>query len=307
MNRKLHVILLLITTLIWGSTFVAQRIGAEYVGPWTYLACRSWIAVVFLTPVIHVFDRLNEARGRDTRRPETAQDRRLLIVGGICCGASLCLASAAQQIGIASTTASKAGFITALYVIFVPVLSIFMKKRPPAKIWLCVGIALAGMYLLCMKTESFRLERGDAWELACAFLFAVEIMFVDYFSPRVNGIRLSRLQFLVFALMSTAMMLLREQPDLTNLRTALPSILYAGVFSSGIAYTLQIIGQEGVNPSAASLIMSLESVFSALTAWLVLRERMSGRELLGASVMFIATVLAQLSPKALKRKAGSST
>ncbi|MCR5089888.1 MAG: DMT family transporter [Oscillospiraceae bacterium] len=302
MNRKLHILLLFITTLIWGSTFVAQRIGADYVGPWTYLAGRSWIAVVFLTPLIHIFDRINEARGLDTRRPATPRDRRILLIGGICCGASLCLASAAQQIGIASTTASKAGFITALYVIFVPVFSVFLKKRPPVKIWFCTGIALVGMYLLCMKAESFRLESGDAWELTCAFLFAVEIMFVDYFSPQVNGIRLSRLQFLVFALMSTVMMLFSEQPDLADLRSALPSILYAGVFSSGIAYTLQIIGQEGVNPSLASLIMSLESVFSAMTAWLVLRERMSARELLGAVVMFVAIILAQLSPSSLRRK-----
>ena len=209
----------------------------------------------------------------------------------------LCLASVAQQIGIAYTTASKAGFITALYVIIVPVLSIFLKNRPSLKIWGCVVLALIGMYLLCMKPGSFRLEIGDAWVSLCALLFALQIMILSHFSPLVDGVRLSRLQFLVVAVISTLLMFLTESPTPETLKLALPAILYAGIFSSGIAYTLQILGQENVNPTLASMIMSLESVFSALTGWLILGEQMSGRELFGSLLMFAAIVLAQIEPK----------
>ena len=271
--------------------------------PFTYLAWRSWAAVLFLAPLVRVMDHFSDRRGIDNRRPKTVSDRRLLIVGGCLSGFMLWAACAAQQIGIAHTTASKAGFITALYVVIVPLLSIFIRKRPSVQIWACVALALIGLYLLCMKTASFRLEYGDAWELACAFFFAVEILLVSYYCSRVDPVRLSFVQFLVVAILSTILMFLIEHPTVDGLRLALPSILYAGIFSSGIAFTLQIIGQVGVNATVASLVMSLESVFSALSGWLILHERMSPRELSGAALMFLAVALSQIELPSRRRQA----
>ena len=303
MNKKLHIFFLFLTALIWGTAFVAQRMGSEYVEPFTYLAWRSWAAVLFLAPLVRVMDHFSDRRGIDNRRPKTVSDRRLLIVGGCLSGFMLWAACAAQQIGIAHTTASKAGFITALYVVIVPLLSIFIRKRPSVQIWACVALALIGLYLLCMKTASFRLEYGDAWELACAFFFAVEILLVSYYCSRVDPVRLSFVQFLVVAILSTILMFLIEHPTVDGLRLALPSILYAGIFSSGIAFTLQIIGQVGVNATVASLVMSLESVFSALSGWLILHERMSPRELSGAVLMFLAIALSQIELPSRRRQA----
>ena len=303
MNKKLHIFFLFLTALIWGTAFVAQRMGSEYVEPFTYLAWRSWAAVLFLAPLVRVMDHFSDRRGIDNRRPKTVSDRRLLIVGGCLSGFMLWAACAAQQIGIAHTTASKAGFITALYVVIVPLLSIFIRKRPSVQIWACVALALIGLYLLCMKTASFRLEYGDAWERACSFFFAVEILLVSYYCSRVDPVRLSFVQFLVVAILSTILMFLIEHPTVDGLRLALPSILYAGIFSSGIAFTLQIIGQVGVNATVASLVMSLESVFSALSGWLILHERMSPRELSGAVLMFLAIALSQIELPSRRRQA----
>ena len=300
MNKRSHIFMLLFASVLWGTTFVAQRIGAELVGPYTYLAGRSWIAVVFLTPVVHAFDRFRARRGMEDRRPRSADDRKRLLLAGIAAGVALCAASAAQQIGVAYTTASKAGFITALYVVLVPILSIVLGKRPSAHIWACVALSLAGLYLLCVTGE-LRLQYGDAYELLSALLFAVEILLVYYFSPRLDGVRLSRMMFLVVAVLSTALMFALETPTWASVRAALPAIAYAGILSSGIAYTLQILGQEDVNPTVASLVMSLESVFSALSGWLVLGERLTPRELLGAGLMFAAIVLAQIEVKPRKR------
>ena len=297
MNKRSHILFLFLCSFLWGTTFVAQRMGADHVGAFTYLAGRSWIAVVFLTPVIHFMDRFFERRGIDNRRPRTGKDRKTLVVAGCLCGIMLFAASAAQQIGIGTTSASKAGFITALYVVLVPMLSIFLKKRPTPQIWLCVLLALTGLYLLCMKVGSFTLETGDAWVLACAFLFSIQILLLDHYSPLLDAVRLSRMQFLVVAVLSTILMFLAEHPTLGAFRLALPAILYAGIFSSGIAYTLQIVGQDGVNPTVASLVMSLESVFSALAGAVILHERMTGRELSGAGLMFLAILLAQIEFK----------
>ena len=283
-NNKFHIFLLFLCSFLWGTTFVAQSIGAEHVGAFTYLAGRSWVAVAFLTPVVHVMDRFFDRRGIDNRRPRNASQRKYLITAGCISGVLLCAASAAQQIGVAYTTASKAGFITALYVVIVPLLSIFLNRRPTRQIWFCVLLALVGMY---------------PWELACAFLFAVEILVLFHYSSRVDAVRLSRMQFLVVAILSTVLMFLLEEPTAEAVRLALPAILYAGIFSSGIAYTLQIFGQEDVNPTLASLVMSLESVFSALTGWLILGERLTPRELAGCALMFMAIILAQLDLRPL--------
>ena len=277
-GELLHTLALLVCAAIWGSAFVAQSVGAEYVGAFTFLAVRNWIAVVFLIPVIYVRDTILRKRGRPSVRPANRTQRRCLLTGGAACGFFLCAASAFQQVGIRYTTTAKAGFITALYVVIVPILSVFFGKSVKSRIWMCVALAVLGLYLLCMRGE-LSLSFGDGVVLVCAFLFACQIMTVDYFAPQVDTVRLSQTQFLVTALLSTVCMLLFEDLSTDSLIRALPSIAYAGVMSSGVAYTLQIIGQQNLNPAIASITMSLESVFAALA---------------GCVLMFAAIILAQL-------------
>ena len=292
-GELLHTLALLVCAAIWGSAFVAQSVGAEYVGAFTFLAVRNWIAVAFLIPVIFVRDTILKKRGRPSVRPANRTQRRFLLMGGAACGFFLCAASAFQQVGIRYTTTAKAGFITALYVVIVPILSVFFGKSVKSRIWMCVALAVLGLYLLCMRGE-LSLSFGDGVVLVCAFLFACQIMTVDYFAPQVDTVRLSQTQFLVTALLSTVCMLLFEDLSTDSLIRALPSIAYAGVMSSGVAYTLQIIGQQNLNPAIASITMSLESVFAALAGWIVLGQSMSFRELAGCVLMFAAIILAQL-------------
>ena len=292
-GELLHTLALLVCAAIWGSAFVAQSVGAEYVGAFTFLAVRNWIAVVFLIPVIFVRDTILKKRGRPSVRPANRTQRRFLLTGGAACGFFLCAASAFQQVGIRYTTTAKAGFITALYVVIVPILSVFFGKSVKSRIWMCVALAVLGLYLLCMRGE-LSLSFGDGVVLVCAFLFACQIMTVDYFAPQVDTVRLSQTQFLVTALLSTVCMFFFEDLSTDSLIKALPSIAYAGVMSSGVAYTLQIIGQQNLNPAIASITMSLESVFAALAGWIVLGQSMSFRELAGCVLMFAAIILAQL-------------
>ncbi len=292
-GELLHTLALLVCAAIWGSAFVAQSVGAEYVGAFTFLAVRNWIAVVFLIPVIYVRDTILRKRGRPSVRPANRTQRRCLLTGGAACGFFLCAASAFQQVGIRYTTTAKAGFITALYVVIVPILSVFFGKSVKSRIWMCVALAVLGLYLLCMRGE-LSLSFGDGVVLVCAFLFACQIMTVDYFAPQVDTVRLSQTQFLVTALLSTVCMFFFEDLSTDSLIKALPSIAYAGVMSSGVAYTLQIIGQQNLNPAIASITMSLESVFAALAGWIVLGQSMTVRELAGCVLMFAAIILAQL-------------
>lgn len=285
-------LLLLLTAMIWGAAFVAQSVGADNVGAFTFLASRSWLAGVALLPLVAVMRRRSPVES-----PKPEGDRRTLILGGLLCGFFLFIASAAQQMGIATTTTAKAGFLTALYVILVPILSILIRKRVPPQVWGSAVIAVIGLYLLCMKGR-FTLESGDALELLCAFLFACHIMVIDHFSPKVDGITMSCIQFFACAVFSTVCALLLEHPHWAQIRTALIPILYAGIFSSGVGYTLQIISQKNLHPTVASITMSLESVFSALFGWLLLHQTLNGREILGCVLMFAAIILAQLpAPK----------
>ena len=234
--------------------------------------------------------------------PQSPAQRKQLALGGLVCGSALCMASASQQLGMANASTAKAGFITALYVVLVPILSVVLGKRPEAKIWACVVIAVVGLYLLCIKPGGFALAAGDGVLLLCAFLFAVQILCVSHFSPLADGVCLSWAQFLVVAVESTVLMLVLEAPTPASLMAAAGAIAYAGVFSSGVAYTLQILGQEGVPPALACMAMSMESVFSALSGWVVLGESMTGRELFGGLLMFGAVLLAQLPMPFLCRK-----
>lgn len=278
-------LLLLLTAFIWGAAFVAQSVGGEAVGCFTFNGVRSLIGALVLLPVIWLMD------------AKKKEDQKTLITGGICCGVMLCIASNFQQFGISFTTVGKAGFITAMYILIVPILGLFMKKKPGLQVWLGVVLAMMGLYLLCMTSESFSLSKGDFLVLICAGFFSLHILIIDYFSPKVDGVRMSCIQFLVCGILSMVMAFIFETPEVSVILSGWLPILYAGVLSCGVAYTLQIVGQKNMDPTVASLILSLESVFSVLAGWLILNQTLSLRELSGCVLMFLAIILAQLPQK----------
>lgn len=288
--------LLFLTACIWGSSFVAQSVGMDYIGPYTFNCLRFLIGSLVLLPVIF-FSRHRKKDQKDRSKDRTLQKKEMLC-GGIVCGVVLCIASTLQQIGIIYTTAGKAGFLTAMYIVLVPVLGLFLKRKAGLQLWISVGLALIGLYLLCMK-GAFSLNGGDVLLILCAVGFSVHIMVVDYFSPKLDGMILSCIQFLVAGLISGIGMLLSEQFDWHMILLAAKPILYSGVLSCGVGYTLQVIAQKGLNPTVASLLMSLESVVSVIAGFLVLHEVLSGRELLGCVFMFAAVILAQIPVKLL--------
>ena len=281
--------ILFLTAFIWGTAFVAQSVGMDHIGPFTFNSARSFVGGIALIPVVLVFNRFKTPE----RRQEERANRKTLLIGGVCCGAALGVASTLQQVGIQYTTVGKAGFITALYIVIVPILGLFFRKKVSPKLWVSVVIAIVGLYLLCM-TESFSLSKGDAYVLLCALVFSFHILTIDHFSPLVDGVKMSCIQFLVSGVLSGIMMFLFEKPQIGGILAAWLPILYAGVMSCGVAYTLQIVGQKDMNPTVASLILSLESVVSVLAGWLILGQKLSMKELLGCVIMFGAIILAQL-------------
>ena len=304
MNHNLkYNFLLMLAALIWGSAFVAQSVGMDYLGPFSFNCVRSFMGSLVLLPVIWFMDRQKketaEHDGQKTEEGTREQNKKVLLYGGLCCGVILTLSTSLQQIGIKYTTAGKAGFITALYILIVPLLGLILGKKVGIKTWIGVALAVAGMYLLCIK-EGFSISYGDFMVLLCALIFSLHILAVDYFSPRVDGIRLSCIQFFVCGCISAVPMLVWEHPELFQIIRAWQPLAYAGVLSSGVAYTLQIVTQKHLNPTVASLLMSLESVFAVLTGWLVLNERLSPKELLGCVLVFTAIILAQLPQKQKK-------
>lgn len=291
MNGKLkYNLLLLLTAFIWGSAFVAQSVGMDYIGPFTFNCTRSLLGSLALLPVIWFTDR------RKTKEEKEKEDKKTLMRAGICCGVILTVSTSLQQIGIQYTSAGKAGFITTLYILIVPILGLFLGKKAGAKTWAGVALAVAGLYFLCIKS-GFSIGRGDFFVLLCAFTFSFHILTVDYFSDKVDGVKLSCLQFLVCGILCAFPTMLVERPQFAQIAAAWLPIAYAGVLSSGVGYTLQIVAQKHLKPTVASLFMSLESVFSALTGWIVLHERLSARELLGCALVFAAVILAQLPEK----------
>ncbi|WP_418390649.1 DMT family transporter, partial [[Clostridium] scindens] len=250
---------------------------------------RSLIGGAALLPCIWLFQK---GKGKATEKPSRGA-RKELIAGGIACGLLLFAASSLQQIGIQYTTAGKAGFITAFYIVIVPVLGIFLHKKISGKVWGAVAIALAGLYFLCI-TEKFAVGKGDILIFLCALVFSIHILVIDYFSPKVDGVKMSCIQFFVCGIVSLPPMFFTETPKIGAIVEGWAPLLYAGVLSCGVAYTLQIIGQKNVNPAVASLILSLESCFSVLAGWMVLGEKLSMRESVGCVLMFGAIILAQL-------------
>ena len=289
-------LLLLLTSAIWGIAFVAQSVGADYVETFTFLALRSWLAGFALLPLIAWTKR----KRRGYIQSHGSIRKKLLFFGGFLCGFFLFTASALQQAGVALTTTAKAGFITAMYIIIVPFIGYFLGKRISLNVFISLFIAIYGLYLLCIK-DTFILEKGDFFMLLCAAIFSFHILAVDHFSPKVDCIQLSCIQFFVTAILSTSAMLAFEHPAWDTICLAGQSILYAGLISSGVGYTLQIIGQKGLSPALASLIMSLESVFSAIAGWIFLHQKMSHQEILGCTLMFIAITIAQLPQRSKAR------
>lgn len=285
-------LILLLVALIWGSAFVAQDVGMDYVGPFTFNAVRTLLGGIVLIPCIALLDKL------DPERKARQGDKKQLIISGCLCGLMLYLGSTFQQIGIMYTTVGKAGFITALYILIVPLIGlIFMKKRLSILTWIAIAIAMVGLYLLCVN-ESFTLALGDILMLICAVAFAGHILVVDHFTARVDGVRLSCVQFFVCSVLSWISVLISgETVSLASMGEAWLPLGYAGIFSCSIAYTLQIIGQKNAKPEIASLLMSFESVFAVIAGWLLLNQALSLKEIIGCALMFAAIILAQTPQK----------
>jgi drug/metabolite transporter (DMT)-like permease len=283
-------LILLLTAIIWGIAFVAQSVGMDYVGPFTFIAIRNVIGVIVLLPVVYFM-------GRNKENKETKENKKDLITGGIACGIFLFIASAFQQFGVKSTSVGKAGFITAMYIVLVPIVGMFMHKKTSAKVWIGVALAVIGMYFLCISKGESGMQIGDILVFICAITFSFHILTVDHFSPRVDGVKMSCIQFMTCGVLSAVFMLIFEEPNMSDILSAWIPILYAGALSSGVAYTLQIVGQKGMNPTVASLILSLESVVSALAGWIILHQQLSAREIFGCAVAFAAIIIVQLPDK----------
>lgn len=290
MNKRFRGILSLLTaTVIWGSAFIAQSVGMDYIGPMTFLAVRCGLGAVFLIPLSYLFE-------KDKTEFLSKWSNPKLWKTGFICGLALFAASGMQQIGLVYTTAGKAGFITAMYILLVPVLGVFLGSRPSPMAWISVGLAMGGLYLLsCVGVSQINI--GDLLLLGCAMAYAVQITLVDRMADDLDGIRLNFVQVLVCCIASGAVMLAAEDPVPDKILSCWIPLAYAGILSTGIAFSLQIIGQKYLEPTPASLIMSLESVFAVLFGWLLLQERMTVSETSGCVLVFLAVILSQIPIK----------
>lgn len=285
-HRSTNHLLLALTAFIWGSAFVAQSVGMDHLGPFTFNSIRSLMGGIVLLPVLFF--------AKKQKEEDTVQsDGKTLVTGGICCGLALAAGSSLQQIGLMYTTAGKAGFITALYILIVPLMGLFLRKRVGLKVWIGVALGVTGMYFLCIK-EGFAIAKGDFFVFLCAIAFSVHILVIDHFAPRTDGVALSCVQFFVCGILCAAPMFAWERPQISELLSAWMPLVYAGVLSSGVGYTLQVVAQKNTDPTVASLILSMESVFSVIAGWIILGERLSGKELFGCALVFAAVILAQL-------------
>ena len=296
-------ILLLITAVLWGMAFVAQTTASESVQPFTFNAARNFVGALFLCGVIGW--RKRTGQDRPAGAPGSGYSKRVLAIAGIACGLLLCTASFLQQAGITSyppeaAASGRSGFVTATYMVMVAVMGLFLGKRPHPLVFVAVAVALVGMYLLCVPDGLGSVYLGDWLVLGSAFGYALHIIVIDRYT-QVDGVRLSRVQLIVAGSISLVCALVFEQPSWAALLAALVPILYAGICSDGIAYTLQIIGQQSTDPTVASIIMSLEAVFAALGGWIILSESLSPVELFGCSLVFAAVLLSQVPEFKLRR------
>lgn len=283
---------LILAVLIWGSAFIAQSMGMELIGPFTFQFIRCSLAVAFLFPVSLLMGLGKGSMGDSVKKWADPK----LWKGGILCGCALFVAASLQQIGLVYSDAGKAGFITAMYIVLVPILGLFLGQKPPKAAIFSVVLAVIGLYLLsAMGTSGINI--GDICLMGCALAFAVQILCVDRIAMDLDGLRLNAIQALVVAVISLPFMLFTETVDFGNILACALPLVYAGVLSMGVAYTLQIVGQKHLEPTTASLIMSLESVIAAICGWLILKETMTGFELLGCCLVFAAVIISQLPEK----------
>lgn len=300
---------LLLCAMIWGFAFSAQSVGAQYVGPWTFLAARAWIGVVTLLIFIGIRKLIIKNTTEGRKAYEDAQvfytedgsgEKKTVIIAGAATGVLLCLASVVQQAGIAYTSVAKSSFITAMYVVLVPILSMMLGQKIKPKIWLAVILSISGLYLLSFNGTIEGINKGDILTLGCAVLFSLQIICINHFVNRLDGLILSCGEFFFEALLATAGMLIFEKPSFASMIPAFGAILYAGVMSNGIAYTLQIIGQRDFDPTIASLCMCMESVFGAMGGFIILGQTLTIREIAGCTLMFAAILLAEIPGKRIK-------
>lgn len=280
------IITLLLTALIWGSSFVAQSIGINSVDAFTFMAIRTTLGTLVLLPVVIISNGgLSGLLDKKT------------IKAGLLLGTVLAVAQCFQQFAFYYSTAGKIAFLTALYMFFVPLLGLFLRKKIAPLTWVSIFIAIAGLSLLCLKPgDLLNINKGDVLSIICGAVYAVQIMLIDkYMGDNINGIKLSFMEFFTAAALCAVMMFIFEQPTAEGIRNAAPALLYSGIMSCGIAYTLQVIGQKHASPVVASLLMCLESVFAALAGWFILKEMMTVRELTGCAIMFFAIVLSQVA------------
>ena len=286
------IIALLVATLIWGSTFVAQSVGLDLIEPFTFQVGRTVLAVPFMVILLLILNPKDFLSS--WKNPK-------LWKAGIPCGVALFAASGLQQMGMVHTDAGKSGFLTAMYIILVPLLGIFMKRKPSKTIYISVVLAVAGLYLLsCVGVTT--INRGDLMLLGCALAFAFQILFVEIFGKGLNGVQLNCAQCIVNGVLSAIVMLLFEEPNMEAITACWLPLMYAGVLSMGVAFTLQIVGQKYLDSAPASIIMSLESVFAVLAGWLILGETMTTAETIGCVLMFAAVILSQIPESIIKKK-----
>lgn len=284
-NRVINPLLLFITAVIWGTGFVAQSVGMKYVEPFTFNSVRSLLGGAVLLIYIMIACR---------KKSRSKKSQESIIIGGICCGMCLFAGMSFQQIGLKYTEVGKAGFITAMYIIIVPLLSVlFLKKRNGLNVWIGVCFAVAGIYLLSI-TDKLTINKGDIYEILCAVMFSLHILVIDYFNTKADPVKISCVQFFVCAMLSSVFMFTMENPNPQFILNAWQPIVYAGIVSTGIGYTLQIVGQRNVSPTIASLILSLESVVSVVAGYFILQQQLTKREIYGCICMLTAIVLAQL-------------
>lgn len=281
--------LLFLTASIWGSAFIAQSLGMNHVSPFTFTFVRTFIGALFLLPLISILKTLYKNKVKE--KTYTKKD---LLLGSLCCGLCLITGESFQQFGLLTTDAGKAGFITSMYIIFVPIISIFLGKRVNRFIWIGVILSAVGLYLLCIK-QDLSIEKGDFLIFICAIAFAIHILVIDHFVKKVDAVALSCGQFFMASIIGLILMLIFDRNQLTydNFLAALPAMAYAGIMSNGIAYTLQIVGQRGLNPTIATLIMSLESVMAVIFGVIFLHESLMQKEIIGCVLMFSAVIIAQ--------------
>ncbi len=282
-------LLLILASIIWGCAFVAQNVGMNYIGPWTFSTIRFLIAGFSLLAIIPILDK----KRTHVIRPKTKEEKMKLLLGSVLCGLALSIGSIVQQIAMLTVPVAKAGFLTTLYVLFVPMITLLFGKKIPLKVWIGIAMALFGLYLLSMA-GNLAIGIGEILLILAAFLFAIHIIIIGYFSTRVDPVRLSCGQLLIGGFATVIPMIVIEKPTIGSILAAYIPLLYTGIFSSCVAYTLQIFAQKEANPTIAGMLLSLESVFAALAGYLILHQVLNTRELIGCVVIFIAIVIAQL-------------